>query len=73
VHLWDTGCGIAQTDLQKIFDPFFTTRKKGTGLGLTIAHNIIKMHGGNIDVNSHAAQGTQCIVSLPLWEGHQRG
>ncbi|MEJ2729234.1 MAG: ATP-binding protein [Deltaproteobacteria bacterium] len=73
VHLCDTGCGIEQTDIQKIFDPFFTTRKKGTGLGLTIAHNIIKMHGGNIDVNSHGAQGTQCILSLPLWEGHHRG
>jgi PAS domain S-box-containing protein len=73
VHLSDTGCGIAPTDLQKIFDPFFTTRKKGTGLGLTIAHNIIKMHGGSIDVNSHTAEGTQCIVSLPLWEAHPQG
>jgi len=66
VHISDSGCGIAQTDLQKIFDPFFTTRKKGTGLGLTIAHNIIKMHGGSIDITSHTAEGTQCIVSLPL-------
>lgn len=73
VHLSDTGCGIARTDLQKIFDPFFTTRKKGTGLGLTIAHNIIKMHGGSIDINSRTAEGTQCIVSLPLWEGHPQG
>jgi PAS domain S-box-containing protein len=73
VHLCDTGCGIDQTDLQKIFDPFFTTRKKGTGLGLTIAHNIIKMHGGSIDISSHTAEGTQCIVSLPLWEGHPQG
>jgi PAS domain S-box-containing protein len=73
VHLCDTGCGIAQTDIQKIFDPFFTTRKKGTGLGLTIAHNIIKMHGGSIDVTSHAAEGAQCIVSMPLWERHPRG
>ena len=73
VHLCDTGCGIAGSDLQKIFDPFFTTRKKGTGLGLTIAHNIIKMHGGSIDINSRTANGTQCIVSLPLWEGHPQG
>ena len=73
VHLCDTGCGIARSDLQKIFDPFFTTRKKGTGLGLTIAHNIIKMHGGSIDINSRMANGTQCIVSLPLWEGHSQG
>ena len=73
VHLSDTGRGIARTDLQKIFDPFFTTRKKGTGLGLTIAHNIIKMHGGRIDISSHTAEGTQCIVSLPLWQAHPQG
>lgn len=73
VHLADSGCGIARADLQKIFDPFFTTRKKGTGLGLTIAHNIIKMHGGSIDINSRVEEGTQCIVSLPLWEGHLQG
>jgi two-component system sensor histidine kinase FlrB len=70
VHLVDTGCGITRADLQKIFDPFFTTRKRGTGLGLTIVHNIIKMHGGSIDVASSAAAGTQCVLSLPLWEGH---
>ncbi len=73
VHLCDTGCGIARTDLQKIFDPFFTTRKKGTGLGLTIVHNIIKMHGGSIDITSSAAEGTQCVLSLPLREGNPEG
>jgi signal transduction histidine kinase len=73
LHLCDTGGGIARSDLQKIFDPFFTTRKKGTGLGLTIVHNIIKMHGGSIDITSSAASGTQCVVSLPLWEGNRQG
>jgi signal transduction histidine kinase len=73
VHLCDTGCGIARKDLQKIFDPFFTTRKKGTGLGLTIVHNIIKMHGGSIDITSSAAEGTQCVLSLPLREGSPEG
>jgi len=72
VHLTDTGCGITRADLQKIFDPFFTTRKKGTGLGLTIVHNIIKMHGGSIDVTSSPTEGTQCVVSLPLWEGQPK-
>lgn len=73
LHISDSGSGIARTDLQKIFDPFFTTRKKGTGLGLTIVHNIIKMHGGSIDITSSAAAGTQCVVSLPLWEGNSQG
>lgn len=68
VHLIDTGCGIAKTELSKIFDPFYTTRKKGTGLGLTIVHNIIKIHGGCIDISS-SPEGTQCVVSLPVWSG----
>ncbi|MGI9569949.1 MAG: sensor histidine kinase, partial [Desulfobulbia bacterium] len=70
LHLCDTGCGIDRADLQKIFDPFFTTRKKGTGLGLTIVHNIIKMHGGSIDITCKPAAGTECVISLPLWEGN---
>jgi PAS domain S-box-containing protein len=70
VHLVDTGCGIAAGDLPKIFDPFFTTRKKGTGLGLTIVHNIVKMHGGSIDIFSREKEGTRCVVALPLWAGN---
>ncbi|MGD8613964.1 MAG: ATP-binding protein [Desulfobacterales bacterium] len=71
VHLIDNGCGIAPADMPKIFDPFYTTRKKGTGLGLTIVHNIIKLHGGSIDVTS-SADGTKCIVTLPLWPDSQQ-
>lgn len=70
VHLVDNGCGIAQADMPKIFDPFYTTRKKGTGLGLTIVHNIIKLHGGSIDITS-SADGTKCVVTLPLWSDSQ--
>jgi PAS domain S-box-containing protein len=71
VHVVDSGCGIATADLPKIFDPFYTTRKKGTGLGLTIVHNIIKMHGGSIDISSRPKEGTRCIVTLPLWIGNR--
>jgi signal transduction histidine kinase len=35
-------------------------------------HNIIKMHGGSIDVTSSPAEGTLFVVSLPLWEGHSQ-
>ena len=66
IRLSDTGCGIATADLSKIFDPFYTTRNKGTGLGLTIVHNITRMHGGSIDITSCAGDGTECIVTLPL-------
>jgi PAS domain S-box-containing protein len=72
VHLADNGCGIAAADLPKIFDPFYTTRKKGTGLGLTIVHNIIKMHGGSVDISSREKEGTRCVVTLPLWAGNSK-
>ena len=68
IRLSDTGCGIAKADLSKIFDPFYSTRNKGTGLGLSIVHNITKMHGGSIDITSCEAEGTQCIVTVPLRE-----
>ncbi|MGD9057648.1 MAG: ATP-binding protein, partial [Desulfobacterales bacterium] len=71
VHLVDNGCGIAQADMPKIFDPFYTTRKKGTGLGLTIVHNILKLHGGGIDITS-GTDGTKCVVTLPLWSDSQQ-
>ncbi len=67
VRLADDGCGIAKADLTRIFDPFYTTRNKGTGLGLTIVHNILKMHSGSVDITS-SAEGTRCVVSLPLWQ-----
>ena len=66
IRLSDTGCGIAAGDLSKIFDPFYTTRNKGTGLGLTIVHNLTKMHGGSIDIISSEGSGTECILTLPL-------
>ena len=66
IRLSDSGCGIATADLSKIFDPFYTTRNKGTGLGLTIVHNITKMHNGSIDITSCEGDGTECIVTLPL-------
>jgi PAS domain S-box-containing protein len=69
VRLRDSGCGIGEANLSKIFDPFYTTRKQGTGLGLTIVHNIAKMHGGNIEVSSVRNEGTECVVTLPLWQG----
>ena len=61
----DTGIGISDVGLKKIFDPFYTARASGTGLGLTIAHQIISSHQGKIDVKSEVGQGTTFIISLP--------
>lgn len=68
VHVADTGRGIAPEQLNRIFDPFFTTKEQGTGLGLSVAHEIIEEHDGIIDVVSQPGQGTTFTVSLPLAE-----
>jgi two-component system NtrC family sensor kinase len=68
VEVADNGSGIPAEVLPKIFDPFFTTKEigKGTGLGLSISYQIIKDHGGRINVESQAGRGTKFTVWLPL-------
>lgn len=67
-EVFDTGCGIPQENIGRIFTPFFTTKKmgKGTGLGLAITYGIVKMHKGEIKVNSIAGKGTSFKISLPI-------
>ena len=54
--------------MSKIFDPFFTTKEpgKGTGLGMSIAREIIQKHGGNIEVQSQVGKGTEFTIILPV-------
>jgi signal transduction histidine kinase len=71
IEVSDTGPGIAQADLDHIFDPFYTTKhhseeREGTGLGLTIVHQIIQEHHGYIEVESQPGRGTTFYVSLPI-------
>jgi PAS domain S-box-containing protein len=61
----DTGKGIPANLVNKIFDPFFTTKSKGIGLGLSIAYQIIKKHGGTIQVRSEWERGTMFDIRLP--------
>ena len=70
IEIEDTGEGIQETNLEHIFDPFFTTKHEsgeheGTGLGLTIVHQIIQEHHGEIRVKSSVGVGTTFFVSLP--------
>ena len=64
----DTGCGIAPEHLDKVFDPFFTTKEtgRGTGIGLSVVHGIVKSHGGSIFVQSQIGKGTDVVVFLPV-------
>ncbi|MFQ6103531.1 MAG: PAS domain-containing protein [Candidatus Glassbacteria bacterium] len=68
VTIRDEGTGIREEHLDKIFDPYFTTKEKGSGLGLTISHSIIKQHEGHISVESEPGKGTAFHIYLPASE-----
>jgi two-component system NtrC family sensor kinase len=64
----DTGKGIPPERLSRIFEPFYTTKApgRGTGLGLSVCHRVIKQHGGRMMVDSKLEAGTQFTVILPV-------
>ncbi|MBU1002615.1 MAG: PAS domain-containing protein [Proteobacteria bacterium] len=65
----DTGQGMPKEHLERVFDPFFTTKKSlGTGLGLTVVHNIVTRHGGAVRLESSPGVGTAFHVLLPRSE-----
>jgi signal transduction histidine kinase len=72
VEVVDTGIGIALQDQEKIFEPFYqagdlmTRSSKGTGLGMTIAREIVEAHGGRIWLESAPGRGTRFHFSIPV-------
>ena len=66
VQLSDSGVGINEDDLTRIFDPFFSTGKKGTGLGLWVTQDIVRQHGGRIEVSSEVGRGTVFTIVLQV-------
>ena len=66
VEVADMGCGIAPENQARLFREFFTTKERGYGLGLHIVHTIVKRHGGTIEVESEAGQGTTFTLHLPI-------
>lgn len=68
ISIIDNGTGMDEATKRKIFEPFFTTKEvgEGTGLGMSIAYNIIKKHNGVIQVNSTPGEGTEFILDLPI-------
>ncbi|MDO9565200.1 MAG: ATP-binding protein [Candidatus Desulfaltia sp.] len=62
----DEGEGVPKDVMEKIWEPFFTTKEKGTGLGLGIVKNIIKMHEGSIRIDNKPAHGACITIELPV-------
>lgn len=62
----DTGPGIAAEQLPEIFSPFHTTKPEGTGLGLAVASDIVRAHGGRLEVQSTPGRGTTFVARFPL-------
>jgi two-component system NtrC family sensor kinase len=68
IRVKDNGGGMPQKLVDKIFQPFFTTKPtgQGTGLGLSLAYDVIKAHGGEIIVETKEGEGSEFVVQLPI-------
>ncbi|MFQ5780283.1 MAG: ATP-binding protein [Nitrospiria bacterium] len=66
IRVSDTGPGIPKEIHTKLFQPFFTTKPTGSGLGLHISHDIIKMHSGDITFETAMGRGTKFVIRLPI-------
>jgi len=64
----DTGVGIDDDTLQHLFEPFFSTKSKGSGLGLSIARNLVRQYGGWVEASSTFGRGSTFQVYLPALE-----
>ena len=67
IEIRDNGPGIPEGVVDKIFQPFFTTKVagQGTGLGLSISYDIIKAHGGTLNVETKEGEGSAFTIQLP--------
>jgi signal transduction histidine kinase len=68
IRVGDNGNGIPQKIVDKIFQPFFTTKPtgQGTGLGLSMSYDIIKAHGGELNVESKEGEGAEFLIVIPI-------
>jgi len=65
----DNGSGMTEQVRERMFDPFFTTRNTGTGLGLSVSHQIIEQHNGTFEVKTAPGEGTSVTIILPKTKG----
>ncbi len=61
----DNGIGMEEADLKKAFEPFFTKKHRGIGLGLSVCAQVVRLHGGTIEIKSRPREGARVIVVLP--------
>jgi signal transduction histidine kinase len=66
VRIQDDGCGMTREVCERIFDPFFTTERENVGLGLSLSYEMVRKHGGDIEVDSDVGRGTCFRVRLPV-------
>ena len=68
INISDTGCGMPEHIKKRVFEPFYTTKPKGkgTGLGLSLCAEIVRKHGGEINIESKENEGTCFSVTLPI-------
>jgi len=68
----DNGPGLPAEAQDRIFTPFYTSKEQGTGLGLAITRKLVEAHGGTIELNSEAGQGTEFVLSFPKSQQERR-
>jgi signal transduction histidine kinase len=61
----DRGTGLTPSQRERVFQPFFTTKEHGLGLGLSLSSAIIKLHGGDLDIDNNASGGATASFRLP--------
>lgn len=66
IDVEDEGSGVSQENVERVFDPFFTTKTSGTGLGLSVADQIVRQHAGTLTIARNTARGATFRISLPL-------
>ncbi len=72
----DTGCGVAAEDLPRLFERFFRGRTtqarthEGSGIGLSLVHELVKLHGGSIEARSKVGVGTAITLRIPCGSAH---
>jgi PAS domain S-box-containing protein len=66
IRIMDTGIGMNEETQSKIFNLYYTTKPQGTGLGLSLVHQIISQHDGHIEVESAVGKGTTFSIYLPI-------